>query len=168
MNLIRCPEGHYYNKEKFPSCPHCANVPAFSEDIAEQSEIETALPTPNAVKQIHHAFRKTAGWLVCIKGTMLGESFPIWEGENHIGRSTTMDIILLYENSVSREDHACIEYHSADQSFTLTTQNEDNIVMINGKTFSKPVRLCDHDTVTLGKCELTFIPFCDKNFNWNH
>ena len=130
MNLIRCPEGHYYNKEKFPSCPHCANVPAFSEDIAEQSEIETALPTPNAVKQIHHAFRKTAGWLVCIKGTMLGESFPIWEGENHIGRSTTMDIILLYENSVSREDHACIEYHSADQSFTLTTQNEDNIVMI--------------------------------------
>ena len=144
MNLIKCPEGHYYNKEKFPSCPHCANVPTFSENIAEQSEIETALPTPNAVKQIHHALRKTTGWLVCIKGTMLGE------------------------NSVSRENHACIEYHSADQSFTLTTQNKDNIVMINGKKISKPVCLCDHDTITLGKCVLTFIPFCDKNFNWDH
>lgn len=168
MDLIKCPKGHYYNKEKFPSCPHCANVPAFAGNSAKQSEVETALPSQNAVKHLHQALRKTTGWLVCTEGTMLGESFPIWEGTNHIGRSSAMDITLLYENSVSREDHAGIEYHSDDRSFTLTAPNKDNVVMLNDKIVSKPVCLSDRDTITLGKCRLTFIPFCDKNFNWKN
>lgn len=168
MNLTKCSKGHYYNKEKFPSCPHCANVPAFARNSAEQSEIETALPNQNAVKHLHQTLRKTTGWLVCTEGTMLGESFPIWEGTNHIGRSSTMDITLLYENSVSREDHACIEYCPDDHSFTLTAPNENSVVKRNDKKVSKPIRLNDRDIITLGKCTLTFIPFCDKSFSWNH
>lgn len=168
MNLIKCEKGHYYNKEKFPSCPHCANIPTFACDTAKQSEIETALPNQDTIKQFHQTLRKTTGWLVCTKGTMLGESFVLWEGINHIGRSSSMDVSLLYENSVSREDHACIEYHSDDCSFILTVPNHDNIVMHNDKRVSKPVCLQDHDTITLGESCLTFIPFCDKRFSWNN
>lgn len=43
MNLCRCEKGHFYDKEKFPTCPHCAGGSAsdeslttvFTEDVTE-------------------------------------------------------------------------------------------------------------------------------------
>ena len=26
MNLTRCAQGHFYDGEKYPSCPHCAGA----------------------------------------------------------------------------------------------------------------------------------------------
>lgn len=168
MNLTRCENGHYYNKEKFPSCPHCAHVPTFLVHQGEQADIETALPNAGAVQQISHSSQKTTGWLVCIKGNMIGESFPIREGKNRIGRSTAMDIILLYENSISREDHACITYDAANRSFTLTSFNEQNNIAVNDRKLSDSVILHDRDVITLGKCTLVFIVFCNETFGWNN
>lgn len=166
MELIRCENGHYYNKDKFPSCPHCAHVPTFLIHQGEQAEIETAIPNGEAVRQINHTLRKTTGWLVCTRGNMIGESFPLREGRNRIGRSTAMDIILLYENSVSREDHACISYDPSNRGFTLTAQNTQNYIAVNDKELTEPVTLRDRDMITLGKCTLTFIPFCNDAFGW--
>lgn len=168
MNLTRCENGHYYNKEKFPSCPHCAHVPTFLVHQGEQAEIETALPNAGAVQQINHTLRKTTGWLVCTKGNMIGESFPVREGKNRIGRSTAMDIILLYENSVSREDHACIIYDAANRSFTLAPANEQNNIAVNDRKLAGSVILHDRDVITLGRCTLVFIAFCNETFGWNN
>ena len=166
MDLTKCPNGHYYDKEKFLSCPHCAHIPVVSLSCADQSGIETAEPNDNAVKQINHTLRKTTGWLVCTNGNMIGQSFPLLEGSNQIGRSTTMDIILLYENSVSREDHACITYDPSNQSFTLSTDQKENVTRVNEKDYTKPIVLHDRDSITLVTCTLTFVPFCNTNFQW--
>ena len=168
MNLTRCENGHYYNKEKFPSCPHCAHVPTFLIRQGEQADIETALPNANAVQQINQALRKTTGWLVCTKGNMIGESFPVREGKNRIGRSTAMDIILLYENSISREDHACNIYDPADRTFTLTSENTQNSTTVNGQELPGSVILHNRDVITLGKCTLVFIAFCNETFGWDN
>ena len=32
MNLTRCAKGHYYDMDKFSTCPHCSNV---SEGMGE-------------------------------------------------------------------------------------------------------------------------------------
>ena len=167
MDLTRCENGHYYNKEKFPSCPHCAHVPTFLVRQGEQADIDTAIPNADAVQQINHTLRKTTGWLVCTKGNMVGESFPVREGKNRIGRSTAMDIILLYENSISREDHACILYEPADRTFTLTSKHTQNIVRVNDQEPSGSITLHDRDVITLGKCTLIFISFCNEVFGWD-
>ncbi|MCI7061734.1 MAG: FHA domain-containing protein [Lachnospiraceae bacterium] len=166
MELTRCENGHYYNKEKFPSCPHCAHVPAFSMQSQDQSEVATALPNAGAISRINQSLRKTTGWLVCTSGNMIGESFSIREGKNLIGRSTSMDIVLLYENSVSRENHAYIEYNAASHSFMLATDHTENQISVNDEKLSEPVLLSDRDQISLGKCTLTFIPFCTDDFHW--
>ena len=33
MNLSRCENGHFYDKEKYPSCPHCAGGSASDESL---------------------------------------------------------------------------------------------------------------------------------------
>ncbi len=47
MNLCRCEQGHFYDKEKYISCPHCAGgnvsdegrTEAFTEDLADDHTI---------------------------------------------------------------------------------------------------------------------------------
>lgn len=167
MELIRCENGHYYNREKFPSCPQCAHIPTFQAPQTGQKDIETLLPNENAVRQINDSLRKTVGWLVCTQGNMIGESFPIRQGDNRIGRSTTMDIILIYENSVSRENHANIRYDSEKREFSLILENSEHPVAINDKKITESAILTNRDRIALGKCVLTFVPFCDNNFDWN-
>lgn len=164
MNMAKCPLGHYYDKDKFLSCPHCDHIPVVELSSADQAAIATAVPSGSTVQQISRCLRKTAGWLVCISGNMLGESFPILEGINRIGRSATMDIRLLYENSVSREDHALITYDPREYTFTLTV---NAAASVNGQTCNAPVLLKDRDTVTLGSCRLMFTAFCTESFHWD-
>lgn len=52
MNVITCPNGHYYDADKFPSCPHCSNfggmattIPADIEDISIPSTIPADINT---------------------------------------------------------------------------------------------------------------------------
>lgn len=53
MNLCRCEKGHFYDKEKYATCPHCAGgsaadnslTEAFSEDVT--SAASQPLPQPN-------------------------------------------------------------------------------------------------------------------------
>ncbi len=164
MNMAKCPQGHYYDKDKFLSCPHCDHIPVVALSTEDQTAIATAVPSGNAVKQISHALQKTVGWLVCTSGNMLGESFPLREGANHIGRSTAMDVSLLYENSVSRENHAVITYDPHDYTFTLTA---NATVKIKEQECHAPTLLKDRDTLTLGSCMLTFAAFCNASFHWD-
>lgn len=167
MKLTKCENGHYFNREKFPTCPQCSHISTETQLQTEQSSISTAIPNAHAVKQIHQTIHKTVGWIVCIKGNMLGESFPIREGENRIGRSTSMDIILLYENSVSREDHAVIQYDSNHRTFNLSIKKQECYVAVNQKKVKQNVLLSNRDQITIGECVLVFVPFCDKTFGWN-
>lgn len=167
MVLIKCENGHFYDGDKFPSCPQCAHIPVQQICETDQAEISTAIPNANFVNQVNQSLRKTVGWLLCTQGSMLGESFPIREGVNRIGRSTAMDIILLYENSVSREDHAVIRYDSKKRSYTLETENPECFIAVNHKKIKKTAKLSDRDEITIGKCTLTFVPFCNQDFDWN-
>lgn len=164
MDMAKCPLGHYYDKDKFPSCPHCDHIPVVTISTADQAAVPTAVPSDSTVKSINEFFQKTAGWLVCTGGNLLGESFPVREGQNHIGRSGAMNIRLLYENSVSRENHALITYDPQECTFTFTANAASKV---NGQEYHAPVLLQDRDTITLGNCTLVFVAFCDASFHWD-
>ena len=83
MNLIKCENEHYYDSDKFDSCPHCANIAAdvkipnlFGDN---QNKIATVIPDQDVLKDYQKiGHRRVTGWLVCISGEMQGESFTLY------------------------------------------------------------------------------------------
>lgn len=171
MNLIKCENNHFYDSDKFLSCPHCANVAAgvTVPDILgqNQNKIRTAIPQAQDIKEQQLSHGKTTGWLVCIEGEMLGESFVLREGENFIGRSASMDIALLYEPTVSREKHAVIFYNDKKNTFTLYSPGHSDQTFCNNKRIKEKQPIKNRDIITLGSCSLIFISFCNASFVWS-
>lgn len=173
MNLVKCENGHFYNADKLKSCPHCAGIQAdiTVKDITgnKQSDIDTFIPDNDMQNTyIQSNKRRLTGWLVCINGNMEGDCFTLYSGENHIGRDTSMDVILFKESTVSRCNHAIITYDDIYARFSL--QTDSSTVYVNDK-FVEPkhfVTLKSHDIIRLGDCELSFVAFCGKHFQWDY
>ena len=54
MNLTRCAQGHFYDGEKYPSCPHCGGAAGMMDTPTEMftdgaDMVTEAAPVPNAV-----------------------------------------------------------------------------------------------------------------------
>ena len=184
MNLKKCPNNHYYNVDKFPYCPHCinevnetTNTPVNNDTYSVNSSDNTntdhssnKVPTENvspvSAATIPFLERLTAGWLVCISGSNRGLSFPIYYGNNHIGRNQNMNIRLKDETTISRENHAIINYNNTTKEFSLIPGNTVNPTFINDIQIHAPHVISDHDLIQLGECQLLFVSFCDDRFNW--
>lgn len=174
MNLIQCKNGHYYNTDKFEECPHCMNkkmnIPLEDTTGNRQDTIETFVPTNHILEKYEAADQKLpTGWLVCIQGNMKGDCFTLFSGDNHIGRDTSMDVILFQEPTVSRCNHAIITYYDDTAQFVLSTELDTvTNVFCNNQPVTKehPVTLFYHDRIQLGDCTLAFIPFCGDSFQW--
>lgn len=171
MNLIKCKNGHFYDSEKFLSCPHCANKvaePTITDILGkEQGAVCTDPPEMYAAfDSSKTTTKKTVGWLVCISGHMLGESFILREGDNRIGRAPGMDISLPYEPTVSRDRHAIITYNAARNSFVLHTSEHEEQILCNNKKIKNRKTIKSHDIITLGDCSLLFVALCGADFRW--
>ena len=171
MNLIKCENNHFYDSEKFLSCPHCANKvaePTVRDILGEEQKAVCTDPPEmyTALDPSKITTKKTVGWLVCISGTVSGESFCLREGENHIGRTANMDIALLYEPTISRKTHAVITYKPEQNSCILYPKNSAQ-TFCNGRVVKTKRTLKNWDVITLGTCTLVFIAFCDKVFSWD-
>ena len=161
MQLIKCENGHIYNAEKFRSCPHCSKLEPAGHEMADtfgknQADIETALADKMSVSEINSfVVKKTVGLLVVMEGEMRGTGFLVKEGSNSIGRSSNMDIALTMEPTVSRKQHAVIEY--ADGEYILHSVDDEKVILVNGDIVKTDVILSDRDSIRLGDCCLTFI-----------
>lgn len=174
MSMIKCPNGHHYNAEKLESCPYCAAQKAGVEveDLQglKQSQVNTLIPEQAFSSPVLPLPTKPlAGWLVVIHGSMKGDSFPLFVGENHIGRDSTMDVSLYQEPTVSRFDHAILSYPSDGKRITLTPGAETRSHTLLNDTLiraahSKTLNAYDH--IWLGDCKLIFVPLCGSHFNW--
>lgn len=51
MNLCRCEQGHFYDKEKYASCPHCAGGSAFDDKRTEAFTEDFTVPIANTGMQ---------------------------------------------------------------------------------------------------------------------
>lgn len=167
MNLITCPNGHFYNGDKLQTCPHCANEKIqIREDAAR--DVDTYIPDTSLTEHYKKAGKRLPiGWLTCIQGHMLGDCFTLLMGENHIGRDTSMDVILFQEPTVSRCNHASLIYDAELHNYTLHAQG--NNVYHNNRPVSSghSVTLSDHDRIQIGDCVLLFVPLCNSNFDWS-
>lgn len=192
MNLSRCENGHFYDTERFDTCPHC-NQTTISTVLQDDSgqNIYTAPVTPatkpednlqdligksqntddGAQATIGYfgevTIQPVVGWLVAIKGGHQGQDFKLKTGRNFIGRSADMDVVLSDDASISRDKHAIILYEPKSNIFLVQPGDAKELFYLNDSVVLAATEIKAYDKLSLGETELLFIPCCSEKFNWD-
>ncbi len=134
------------------------------EKKAEAGEV-AASPEPVPGPAVENG--PVVGWLVCVKGAHLGQSFPLHMGKNTIGRSEDNDIILSKDNTVSRQPQASIVYEPQRRDFFLVPRFDgNNLVYLNKEYTEGKSSLKDRDLLEIGASTLMFVRLCGDDFSW--
>lgn len=194
MNLQKCENGHFYDADKYQTCPHCQQLSDDQKTVGmtipeEQPSVIPTMPQ----QQPFHSFtggnapsddQKTVGifqhsisgtkgtqpvvgWLVGIQGECLGQSFQLREGKNFIGRGEDMDIVIRGDLAVARHRHACVIFEPRAGIFYAQPGESHELFYLNDNVVLNSEILKDHDVITLGETSLMFIPLCGLDFSWD-
>jgi len=191
MVMQRCKDGlHFYDTDKHSSCPYCRdqgltidstkaidfnddeNGSTVAVNSLSPSTITQAITTSDsdfsiAIFRKKTDFEPVVGWLVCTEGSVKGKDFKIKPGINEVGRDDTQDveIVITGDQSISRRNHAEIEYDSEENAFYLM-RKKSQAVKLNGKSVRQPTLLNSHDIIQFGETVFIFVPLCNENFKW--
>lgn len=105
------------------------------------------------------------GYLICTAGEDYGMGFPLKTGNNSIGRSASMDVVILDEK-VSREKQAFVLYEPHNREFYMKPGEGTGLCYLNGELVLGPVKMQAFDMVSLGDTKLMLIPVCCERFSW--
>ena len=194
MELTRCSNGHFYDAERFTSCPYCnggtgtdftETMPAGYEDdnltvlddavntteenLKEKINDITAIPDNDKTVSFFDksiGLEPVVGWLVCTEGEHFGQDFRITGGRNFIGRSIDMDVALINDKSVSRDKHAVLLYEPKANMFLIQPGDSKELFYLNDKVVLQAQEIKAYDVLTLGDTKLMFVPFCGESFQW--
>lgn len=196
MNLTRCENGHFYDSERFDTCPHCNQTSISTVIENSDGDKEYTLPL-GGVQDAGEAksgleelvvqvkgndvevstmtvgyfgdinVEPVVGWLVSIEGSNFGTDFRLKSGRNFIGRSPSMDVSLTEDNSISREKHAIVVYEPKGNIFLVQPGDAKELFYLNDRVVLNAVELNAYDVLSLGNTKLMFVPCCCGKFNWD-
>lgn len=188
MNLTRCENGHFYDADRFDSCPHCNQTSISTVLQNENGESEytmplepqnPVMPAPEPeiltedVSQVTIGYfgdipsEPVVGWMVVIEGAHFGEDFKLKTGKNFIGRSKGMDVALTGDGTVSREKHAIVLYEPKSNVFLVQPGDAKELCYLNDKVVLTATEIKAYDILSVGATKLLFIPCCSEQFNWD-
>lgn len=188
MNLVKCPNGHFYDGNRFSECPHCIQTesaltepltdPAHAQEVeVKKQEVHKKMQFSGAgmdddartvgVYQKIIGVEPVVGWLVCIEGEYFGESFNLRSGKNFIGRASDMDIVLGLDKSVSRNRHACVVYEPRSRVFIAQPGESRELFYLNDEVVLNNVKMSSNDVLLIGETKLMLIPCCSEKFSWD-
>jgi hypothetical protein len=176
--MIRCAEGHFYDSAKHNACPWCGVPVDLGAGKTRALQGDTS-PAPNpaparrdaagVTRALHReptGVSPVVGWLVCIEGPDRGRDYRLHAEKNFIGRSSSMDVAITGDDSISREKHAAVSYEPKKKVFWLIPGEASGLVYINDEVVNTPVQLQPRSIIELGRTKLMFFPFCDEQFQW--
>ncbi|MBQ3109216.1 MAG: FHA domain-containing protein [Clostridia bacterium] len=105
------------------------------------------------------------GWLVCTKGPERGRDYRLHAGRNFVGRSWKMDVCIVEDRSISRENHASIVFDPKACIFSLVPGDSVD-TCLNGEPLTSPHPLLAGDRISLGQSEFDFVPYCNGEVIW--
>lgn len=184
MKILKCSHGHYFDSEKFKECPVCAA--GDDKLINDEKQTKALFYTNSAINKDRlktkgyfenndqegrtigiyriQKVNPVAGWIVCLNGPCRGKFFAIYTGKNYIGSSRKMDIVIN-SKEISEENHACIIYDYKNIAFYITELN--GRVQLNQNNIVGWNELHTNDSIIMGDLVFDFIPYCNKERNWN-
>ncbi|MBV1902948.1 MAG: FHA domain-containing protein [Marinosulfonomonas sp.] len=108
------------------------------------------------------------GWMVVTKGPGRGNSFSLFNGVSQIGRGDDQAIRLDFgDNSISRSNHAAVAYDAEQRTFYLGHGGKANLVRLNDKPVLSTEELSNRDLIRIGETTLSFVAFCNDEFDWD-
>ena len=105
------------------------------------------------------------GWLVCMTGEERGKDYRLHMGKNFIGRSPSMDVVLVEDKKISREKHCSVIYDPKGDMFYVSAEG-GNLVYLNDELLESLEELQKDDRITIGDTTLIFIPFSRGKRRW--
>ncbi len=194
MGMKRCSNGHFYDDMKYQQCPYCGisnmdaskTMPIIMQSqpgaSADATVGRTVAMSPEEIakrqaaagddgKTVGIMKKKTGidpvvGWVVCVDGPSRGQDYRIKSERNFIGRDRSMDISIMGDESISRNNHAVISFNPKNGSFRLVPGDGHGLVFLNDEEVFVPVELNRGDIIELGQTKLMFIPLCGGDFSW--
>lgn len=106
------------------------------------------------------------GWVVCIKGGNIGQSFNVYAGKNSIGRGSSNRVNINMDKSVSREKHSLIIYDPKNRDFYIQPGDSSGLTYVNGDLVLQPTKLEKKAEIEVGNTKLLLIPLCGEDFTW--
>ncbi len=105
------------------------------------------------------------GWLVCLEGPEKGRDYRLHHGFNRIGRSFTMDVQVIDDPAVTRENHCSVVYDDRQNQFSVIPSS-GALTYYNGQLLTGPERLKIGDEISLGNSRFELVPSCREGRIW--
>lgn len=118
-------------------------------------------------ESINSVSEPVVGWIVCVKGKHLGESFNVFAGRNSIGRGINNMIVISKDPQISREKHAFITYEPKKRVFFISSGDSSGLTYINEEMVDASTQLNNYDIIEMGKSQFVFVSLCGEKFSWD-
>lgn len=189
MAIIRCPHGHFYDDEKYDSCPTCEKRTTAGWKQNDEKTVSFGI-MGHVMKEIHLSAEETekpkvrgswdsektvalsgfdaaellVGWLVCVSGEGRGKDYRLYSGFNRIGRSLDSDL-CIQDQAIAENMHCAVVYDEKSEAFYVVP-GKGSLTYLNQKTVQEAVGLNEGDQIELGETVLEFVPFCKGGHTW--
>lgn len=115
-----------------------------------------------------NSYDPVVGWFVCVDGKDKGADYRIHSGNNAIGRGSNMQIRILNDTAISKENMAHAAFDPRSRKFFFEAGAGRNLVYVNDVLLlpHQSRELLAYDRILLGGTTLMFLPFCGEAFSW--
>lgn len=153
MRPMKCKNGHFYDADRFTSCPRCKKE-------------NGALSSKQNQKVKEEKISKPVGWLVCVGGAEYGTIHALKAGNNKIGAKKGLDIYLQNAKDLSESCQIIISYNVENKKFSVQAGNAKELSYVNGEVILIDKSLQARDKIQIGEECFLFIPLCGDDFSW--
>lgn len=167
MALTQCSNQHYYDNDKYNSCPYCKpdeddektvclqngsdensleqeqnNKNVTDNYISEQSSVNIQYKEDTDLKS-----RVVVGWLVGLNGNDKGKDFTIYAGMNQMSE---VQCSIIYEGIAN----LCYLFPGSCKT------------SINGICIEEPKKLKSGDRIMVGENRYDYVAYCHDDIKW--
>lgn len=165
--IMEKPEIEYIEYGRNTASVQTAYVQEKADDIGKTVMVQYGQDEGENALQSSYMTEPVAGWLVCVKGRYLGQSFVIKAGKSVLGRNADSDI-CVEESTVSHEQ-ALIMFEPRAQQFYLKVMEKAAFMYVNKEPILERIQLNAYDCIEIGeKTAFIFVPLCGESFNWKN
>ena len=186
MKAVRCNNGHYYDADKYESCPYCSDAAgggdegktvsfaqaadeektvSYAQSLDEEKTVAFSASAVQSEESREEISSPVVGWLVCVKGPERGRDYRLQAGRNFVGRSLDMDVCIRDDAAISRDNHFSLVYDPRSGRFVLLP-GETSETKLNGESLYNIADLKVGDMIDCGESSLCFIGFCKEGRTW--
>lgn len=170
MAVTKCDKGHFYDSDKYDSCPHCLNpqpvrrrMPEINQTmfLGSQGKDEKTI----GLFRLDKGCDPVVGWLVCMSGKEKGRDYRLNAGRNFLGRDAANSIAIVEDETVNRQNQCSIIYEPVKSEFILLAGQSGDI-LVDGCPVRENIVLKGEEEIQIGGGTYIFIPFCKEGRRW--